>query len=60
MKVTLMSFLAALAVADAASAGKMTAPWGIPRGGAKTSYASKLDGVKEDVLASTLPSVRTY
>ena len=60
MKVTLISFLAALAVADAAvaSSGSMAAPWGIPRGGAKTSYASKLDGVKEEVLASTLPSVR--
>jgi len=59
MKVTLISFLAALAVADAAvaSSGSMAAPWGIPRGGAKTSYASKLDGVKEDVLASTLPSI---
>ena len=59
MKVSLISFLAAFAVADAASsASSMAAPWGIPRGGAKTSYASKLDAVKEEVLASTLPAVR--
>ena len=54
-----MSFFAALAVADAASSGtRTTAPWGIPRGGAKNSYAAKLDAVKETVLASTLPTVR--
>jgi len=55
-----MSFLAALAIADAAASnGRMAAPapWGIPRGGAKSSYASKLDAVKEDVLTSTLPSI---
>jgi len=56
-----MSFFAALAVADAASSGtRTTAPWGIPRGGAKNSYAAKLDAVKETVLASTLPTVRFY
>ncbi len=59
MKVSLITFLAAFAVADASSsASSMMAPWGIPRGGAKTSYASKLDAVKEEVLASTLPAVR--
>ena len=59
MKVSILSFLAALAVADAAT-GRTAAPspWGIiPRGGA-ASYAAKLDAVKEQVLASTLPSVR--
>ena len=57
MRVSVISFLAALAVADAASNSGMAAPWGIPRGGAKSSYASKLDAVKEEVLASTLPSI---
>lgn len=60
MKVSLISFFLALAVADAASsygASRTTAPWGIPRGGASSSYASKLDAVKEQVLASTLPSI---
>ena len=62
MRVSLISFLAALAVADAStSTGSVASkPWGIPRGGAKSSYASKLDAVKEQVLASTLPAVRTY
>lgn len=60
MRVSLISLLAALAVADATSSVGMTAPWGIPRGGAKTSYASKLDAVKEEVLASTLPAVRKF
>ena len=57
-----MSFLAAIAVAEAASAGRMApSPWGIPRGGAaKSSYAAKLEAVKEEVLASTLSSVRVY
>ena len=62
MRVSLISFFLALAVADAASsfgASRTTAPWGILRGGASSSYASKLDAVKEQVLASTLPSVRT-
>ena len=61
MKLSLVSFFAALALADAASHGasRTTAPWGIPRGGASSKYASKLDAVKEQVLASTLPSVRT-
>lgn len=52
-----MSFLAVLAVADAASSSRMVAPWGIPRGGAQSAYASLLDAVKEEVLASTLPSI---
>jgi len=54
-----MSFLAAIAVADAAGAGRMApSPWGIPRGGAaKSSYAAKLEAVKEEVLASTLSSI---
>ena len=52
----MIGLLATLAVADGSS--NMAAPWGIPRGGAKTSYASKLDVVKEEVLASTIPSVR--
>jgi hypothetical protein len=61
MRVTLMSFLAALAVADASSSrAAATSPWGIPRGGAKSSYSTKLDSVKEDVLASTIPSVRAF
>lgn len=57
MRVSLITFLAALTVADAAASGRMATPWGIPRGGAKSSYASKLDSVKEEVLASTLPSI---
>jgi len=58
MKVSLISFFAALAVADAAASSSFRMqPWGIPRGGA-SSYASELDAVKEKVLASTLPSVR--
>lgn len=68
MKVSLISFFAALAVADAAassssssSTGARMQPWGIPRGGAaaasSSSYASELDAVKEKVLTSTLPSI---
>jgi len=57
MKVSLISFFAALAVADAAASSSFRMqPWGIPRGGA-SSYASELDAVKEKVLASTLPSI---
>jgi len=55
-----MSFLAVLAVADASTTSSRT-PWGVvvPRGGASSgsAYASKLDAVKEQVLASTLPSI---
>ena len=61
MRFSTISLLAVVAVADAASSGssrRMMMPWALPRGGA-SSYASKLEAVKEKVLASTLPSVRT-
>jgi len=68
MRVSLISFFAALAVADAATATATAAasyntrmPWGIPRGGESSagvvSYASKLDAVKEKVLSSTHSSI---
>ena len=61
MRFSTISLLAVVAVADAASSGssrRTMMPWALPRGGA-SSYASKLEAVKEKVLASTLPSVRT-
>jgi len=58
MRVSLIGFFSALAIADAATSHAASrAPWGIPRGGAASSYASKLDAVKEQVMASTLPSI---
>lgn len=60
MKLSILSFLAALTAAEAASTGRLAAPspWGIPRGGAAgSSYAAKLEAVKEEVLSSTLPSI---
>jgi len=41
---------------------QMLSPWALPRGGqvVESSYASKLEAVKEQVLTSTLPSVRIY
>ena len=59
MRFSTISLLAVVAVADAASSGssRRMMPWALPRGGA-SSYASKLESVKEKVLASTLPSVR--
>jgi hypothetical protein len=58
MRFSTISLLAVVAVADAAaSSGSSRMPWALPRGGA-SSYASKLEAVKEKVLASTLPSVR--
>lgn len=59
MRVSLIGFFSALAIADAATSHAASrAPWGIPRGGAASSYSSKLDAIKEQVMASTLPSVR--
>ena len=60
MRFSTISLLAVVAVADAASSGsrRTMMPWALPRGGA-SSYASKLEAVKEKVLVSTLPSVRT-
>ena len=57
MRFSIPSLLAVVAVADASSGSRRMMPWALPRGGA-SSYASKLESVKEKVLASTLPSVR--
>jgi len=68
MKFSLISLCAvfgAIAVTDAAtSSGRrmLLRPWALPRGGqtpveSSSSYASKLEAVKEKVLTSTLPSI---
>jgi len=69
MKFSIISLCAAaavVAVADATastrslSGRRMLRPWALPRGGQtaeSSSYASKLDAVKEKVLTSTLPSI---
>jgi hypothetical protein len=61
MRFSTISLLAVVAVAAdaAAPSGGARMPWALPRGGA-SSYASKLEAVKEKVLASTLPSVSIY
>lgn len=58
MRFSTISLLAVVAVAAdaAAPSGGARMPWALPRGGA-SSYASKLEAVKEKVLASTLPSI---
>jgi len=70
MKFSIISLCAVLTVAvvaDAAtsssrsslSSRRMMSPWALPRGGqvVESSYASKLEAVKEQVLTSTLPSI---
>jgi len=61
--ISLCAVLGAVAVTDATASGRrmLLRPWALPRGGqtveSSSSYASKLEAVKEKVLTSTLPSI---